>query len=48
MGAYLGNTEIGQMFLGGTEIAQAYLGSTKVYEAGSPPPPQPTSKSRQH
>lgn len=42
MSVYLGNTEIGQMYLGGTEIAQAYLGSTKVYEAGSPPPPQPT------
>lgn len=42
MGAYLGNTEIGQMYLGGTEIAQAYLGSTLVYDAGSPPPPQPT------
>lgn len=34
MGAYLGNTEIGQMFLGGTEIAEAYLGSTKVWEKG--------------
>jgi len=42
MSVHLGNTEIGQMYLGGTEIAQAYLGSTKVYEAGSPPPPQPT------
>lgn len=41
MGAYLGNTEIGQMYLGGTEIAQAYLGSTKVWEAGSPEPPIP-------
>ena len=32
MGAYLGNTEIGQMYLGSTEIAEAYLGSTKVYQ----------------
>lgn len=33
MGAYLGNTEIGQMFLGLTKIGQAYLGSTKVWES---------------
>lgn len=41
MGAYFGNTEIGQMFLGSIEIATAYLGSTKVYEAGTPPTPLP-------
>lgn len=34
MGAYIGNTEVGQMFLGSTEIGQAYLGSTKVWEKG--------------
>lgn len=41
MGAYLGDTEIGQMFLGSTEIGQAYLGSTKVWEKGGVTPPQP-------
>lgn len=41
MGAYLGNTEIGQMFLGSTEIGQAYLGSTKVWEKSGVTPPQP-------
>lgn len=43
MGAYLGNTEVGQMFLGSTEIGQAYLGSTKVWEKGGVTPPQPVS-----
>lgn len=42
MGAYIGNTEIGQMFLGSTEIGQAYLGSTKVWEKGGVTPPQPS------
>lgn len=43
MGAYIGNTEVGQMFLGSTEIGQAYLGSTKVWEKGGVTPPQPVS-----
>ena len=42
MGAYIGNTEVGQMFLGSTEIGQAYLGSTKVWEKGGVTPPQPS------
>lgn len=41
MGAYLGDTEIGQMFLGSIEIGQAYLGNTKVWEKGGVTPPQP-------
>ena len=41
MGAYLGNTEIGQMFLGSTEIGQAYLGSVKVFESTPPDPYNP-------
>lgn len=41
MGAYLGDTGIGQMFLGSIEIGKAYLGDTKVWEKGGVTPPQP-------